>query len=262
MNATLPAPMDVKLMNVTASVLFLIFAGLTLGALCLWVLRQPVFALGGIEVRGEVTHNNVLTLKANVAPHLRGTFFTVDLDATRGAFEAVPWVRRATVRREFPNRLGVTLQEHQAAAYWGPESGSQLLNSFGEVFEANVDEVHRSDLPRLLGPDGESDQILGMYRTLAPLFDPLDAEVAQLELTGRGSWRVQLGSGAVVELGRGTPEEITERIERFVKTVPTVARQYGRGADALESADLRYPTGFALKLRGVTTVATVAPKRK
>jgi len=174
----------------------------------------------------------------------------------------VPWVRRATVRREFPNRLGVTLQEHQAAAYWGPESGSQLLNSFGEVFEANVDEVHRSDLPRLLGPDGESDQILGMYRTLAPLFDPLDAEVAQLELTGRGSWRVQLGSGAVVELGRGTPEEITERIERFVKTVPTVARQYGRGADALESADLRYPTGFALKLRGVTTVATVAPKRK
>lgn len=262
MNAALPAPMDVKLMNITASVLFLVFGALSLGALCLWVLRQPVFTLGGIEVRGDVTHNNAVTLKSNVAPHLRGTFFTVDLDATRQAFEGVPWVRRAVVRREFPNRLGVTLQEHQAAAYWGPESGSRLLNSFGEVFEANVDEVHRSDLPRLLGPDGESDQVLGMYRTLAPMFDPLDAAIAQLELTGRGSWRVLLDSGAVLELGRGTPEEITERIERFVKTVATVAGEYGRGAEALESADLRYPTGYALRLRGVTTVTTVVPKRK
>ncbi|HVR54564.1 MAG TPA: cell division protein FtsQ/DivIB [Pseudorhodoferax sp.] len=262
MNATLPAPMDVKLMNVTATVLFLIFGVLSLGALCLWVLRQPVFALSAIEVRGDVTHNNAVTLKTNVAPHLRGTFFTVDLDATRAAFEAVPWVRRATVRREFPNRLGVTLQEHRAAAYWGPESGSQLLNNFGEVFEANVDEVHRSDLPRLLGPEGESDQILGMYRTLAPLFDTLDAEIEQMELTGRGSWRVLLDSGAVVELGRGTPEEITERIERFVRSVNAVAGQYGRGADALESADLRYPTGYALRLRGVTTVTTAVPKRK
>lgn len=257
MNAALPVPMDVKLMNITASVLFVVFGGLALGALCMWVLRQPVFALGAIEVRGDVTHNNAVTLKANVGPHLRGTLFTVDLDATRAAFEKVPWVRRATVRREFPNRLGVTLQEHQAAAYWGPESGSQLLNNFGEIFEANVDEVQASDLPRLLGPAGESDQVLGMYRTLAPLFDPLEAAITQLELTGRGSWRVQLNSGAVLELGRGTPEEITARIERFVKTVATIAGQYGRGPDALESADLRYPQGYALRLRGVTT--TVAP---
>lgn len=262
MNASLPAPMDVKLMNITATVLFLIFGGLSLAALCLWVLRQPVFALGAIEVRGDVAHNNAVTLRANVAPHLRGTFFTVDLDATRSAFESVPWVRRAVVRREFPNRLGVTLQEHRAAAYWGPESESRLLNSFGEVFEANVDEVHRSDLPRLLGPDGESDLILGMYRTMAPLFDPIDAEITQLELTGRGSWRAQLDSGAVVELGRGTPEEITERVQRFAKTVATVAAEYQRGVDALESADLRYPSGYALKLRGVTTVAVPGSKRK
>ncbi|KQP14140.1 cell division protein FtsQ/DivIB [Pseudorhodoferax sp. Leaf267] len=259
MTTALPAPVDVKLMNGTASVLFVVFACLSLGTLCMWVLRQPVFAIGGVEVRGEVTHNNVVTLRANVAPKLRGTFFTVDLADTRAAFEAVPWVRRAVVRRSFPNRLDVTLQEHQAAAYWGAESGSQLLNSFGEIFEANVAEVHRSDLPRLAGPDDQSGLILGMYRTLAPLFDPLDSAISELELTGRGSWRVQLDSGAVVELGRGTPEELTARIERFAKTLTTVAGQYGRGVDALEAADLRYPEGYALRLRGVTTVTTAVP---
>jgi cell division protein FtsQ len=34
-----------------------------------------------------------------------------------------------------------------------------------------------------------------------------------------------------------------------------VASQYGRRADALEAADLRHVGGYALRLRGVTTVA-------
>lgn len=259
MTSTLPTPVDVKLMNVTASLLFTVFTVLTLGMLALWLLRQPAFTVGAIEVRGDTTHQNAVTLKANVTPRVRGSFFTVDLDEVRTAFEGLPWIRRAVVRRQFPNQLDVQLQEHQAVAYWGPESESHLLNNFGEIFVANVEEVDRSDLPRLTGPDEQSGQILGMYRTLAPMFDPMDAAIEQLELSGRGSWRVQLDSGAQIELGRGTPEEITVRIERFARTLTVVAGQYGRGADALEFADLRYQEGYALRLRGVTTV--VAPAR-
>ena len=260
MTSTLPTPVDVKLMNVTASLLFAVFTVLTLGALALWLLRQPAFTLGAIEVRGDTIHQNAVTLRANVMPRVRGSFFTVDLGEVRTAFEALPWIRRAVVRRQFPNQLAVQLQEHEAVAYWGAESESHLLNSFGEIFVANVEEVDRSDLPRLLGPDEQSVQILGMYRTLAPMFDPLEAGIEQLELTGRGSWRVQLDSGAQIELGRGTPEEITARIQRFARTLTVVAGQYGRGVDALEFADLRYPEGYALRLRGVTTVA--APARQ
>jgi len=53
------------------------------------------------------------------------------------------------VRRDFPNRLRVELEEHQAVAYWGAEGDSRLLNSFGEVFDANVVEVEQEGLPRL-----------------------------------------------------------------------------------------------------------------
>jgi hypothetical protein len=38
-----------------------------------WVLRNPVFAIGGIGGQGDVAHNNAVTLRANVAPRLRGT---------------------------------------------------------------------------------------------------------------------------------------------------------------------------------------------
>src|SRR5665811_2202035 len=104
--------------------LFLLLALLLVGALMLWASQNPVFAIRAISVTGDVTHNNALTLRANVAPRLNGTFLSMDLGATRLAFEAVPWVRRAVVKREFPNRLKVRLQEHKAVAYWGVEGES------------------------------------------------------------------------------------------------------------------------------------------
>ncbi|MBF9264914.1 cell division protein FtsQ, partial [Acidovorax cattleyae] len=50
------------------------------------------------------------------------------------------------------------------------------------------------------------------------------------------------------------------RTKRFVRTVARVAAQYGRRPDALESADLRHPDGYALRLRGVTTVEGDGPR--
>jgi len=256
MNATLPAPLDVKLMNWTASALFMGCALAVLAAGAWWVLRYPGFAIARIVVQGELVHNNAVTLRANVAPHLAGNFFTVDLRAARDAFEQVPWVRRAQVRRVYPGSLQVQLQEHDAVAYWGPESGSALVNAQGEVFEANVGDVEQDSLPRLLGPAGSSAEVLQMHGLLQPVFKPLGLEVDTLELTGRGGWRATLDSDAVVELGGGTPQEVVQRTQRFTRTLTQVAAQYGRRVDALESADLRHTGGYALRLRGVSTTVT------
>lgn len=260
MNETLPMPVDVKLMNLTATVLFTGLAAAALGMLLWWAVRHPLFAIGGITVQGDLTHNNAVTLRANVAPKLDGSFFTVDLAKTRNAFEAVPWVRRALVRREFPNRLKVTLQEHQVAALWGGEGELRLLSTLGEVFEANLGEVEQDDLPRLAGPEGQAPQVLAMFRALAPLFEPLDQTLDQLELTSRGGWRARTDTGAVIELGSGTMQELTVRTERFVRTLTQVASRHNRSADALEAADLRYGEGYALRLRGVTTLVA-QPKK-
>jgi cell division protein FtsQ len=257
---SIPVPFDVKLMNVTATLVYAVFALVLLAAGAWWVLRQPFFPLAGIRVDGEVTHNNAVTLRANVAPQLAGNFFTIDLARARTAFESVPWVRKAVVRREFPNRLRATLTEHVPAAHWGSESESKLINGFGEVFEANVAEV-ADNLPRLDGPQEQAGQVLGMYRVLAPLFAPYDLAIEQLTLSSRGSWRAVLDSGAVLELGRGQGEEVVARTQQFLRTVTPVASQYGRTIAAVEGADLRHNEGYALRLRGVTTVVN-DPKKK
>ena len=254
MNDVSPAPFDVRLMNVTAAVLFAGCAAMLLAAAGWWTLRNPAFALGGIVIEGKLTHNNAVTLRANVANKLEGSFFTVDLRHARAAFESVPWIRHADVRREFPNRLHVTLEEHVPVAYWGPEAGSAMVNSFGEVFEANVADVENDDLPRLFGPEGHAPEVLAMQHALQPVFEPLGMEITQIALSGRGSWRVTLDDGPVAELGGGSTDEMVARTERFTRTLTQVAATYGRRPDALVSADLRHGDGYALKLNGVTTM--------
>ncbi len=261
MSEAFTPPFDVRLMNATANVLLVVFCLGALASLAQWAANHRVFAISGISVSGELVHNNALTLRANIAPRLSGNFFTLDLTQAREAFETMPWVRRAVVHRVFPNRIGVELQEHRAVAYWGAEEGSRLLDSFGEVFEANIGEVEQEQLPRLDGPPGQEPQVWAMYRALKPLFAAMDLELEQLALSGRGGWHAELDTGAEIELGRGSDDEVLARTTRFLRTLTQVTSRYNRRPDAVESADLRHVDGYALRLRGVSTVVTESQKK-
>ncbi len=238
-------------MNAVSTAFGWVFVLMLLALTMSWLERLPLFNLSAIAVQGDVAHNNAVTLRANVAPRLAGNFFTVNLAQTRAVFESVPWVRKAIVQRQFPDRLKVVLQEHQAVAYWGPEGDTRLVNSFGEVFEANQAEVEAADLPQLNGPAGEALVVLQGYRLVSAQFDKLDMAIERMELTGQGSWRARFDSGAVIEMGHGSPSDIENRTQRFIATLSQVSSRYGRD---LESADLRYSNGYALKLKGVTTL--------
>jgi cell division protein FtsQ len=207
-----------------------------------------------VTVTGDVAHYNAITLRANVMPRLHGTFFTLDVRAARTAFEGMPWVRQAVVKRDFPDRLKVVLQEHQAVAFWGPEGDARLLNSFGEVFEANTGEIEQDNLPRLAGPDEQSAQVLAMYHTLQPQLARLELSLDELVLSPRGGWHALLANGASLELGSGSTEELVLRTERFLKTITQATSRYQRTVEQLEAVDLRHPDGYAIRLAGVSTL--------
>jgi len=246
-----PLPTDVRLMNATTIALAAIAAILVAAMAVMWLARQPFFAIRSISVDGDVTRNSVSTIRANAAPRLAGNFITMDLRSVRRAFESVPWVRLAVVRRVWPNRLRVQLEEHRPVAIWGSESGDEkLVNSFGEVFEANVGDVEDDVLPTLAGPEGSSAHVLAMLGRVEAGLAPLGARVEALALSGRGSWQATLDTGAVVELGRGSDDDVLARAGRFVATVGQVTSRYHR---PLEYADLRHSDGYAVRLKGVST---------
>ena len=262
LNPSLPG--DVRLMNATTALLMTIAAIGLAGFAVLWVVRQPLFVVRSISVEGDLVRNSVATLRANAAARLSGNFFTMDLAEGRRAFESVPWVRQAVVNRVWPNRLMVRLQEHRAAALWVRDGAEdRLVNTYGEVFEANLGDVEDESLVTLTGPDGTSAHMLTLLGRLRPVLAALPAQIELLRLSGRGSWRVELDTGAEVELGRGTDDEVIERTQRFVATVGQVTSRYDR---PLEYADLRHNEAYAVRLRGISTTvdtgpATV-PKRK
>ena len=247
------ASQDVRWMNAAAALLLGVAVCGLLWAGMQRLSRLPLFTLQQVQLEGDLSRNNIATVRANIVPRLPGGFFQTDLARAREVFEAVPWVRKAVVRRVWPNELRVQLEEHRPAAYWQHEDrDDQLVNTFGEVFDANIGDVEERlptlDAPANAGP-GESRAMLDMLRRLQPVLAPL-GNIDTLHLSERGSWSVDLDNDADIQLGRGSEEEVIARAQRFVRTLPELKRRYPA---PLSYADLRYPEGYAVKLRGTTT---------
>ncbi|MEY2688790.1 MAG: hypothetical protein RL375_2988 [Pseudomonadota bacterium] len=246
---------DLRLMRLASRVLLLLAVVALIAWGLVWLARGPWFAFRQLTVQGELTHNSVASLRSQVLGQLQGGYFTLDLQSARAAFETAPWVRHAQLRRVWPDRLVVRLEEHQPRAVWAHEDEEdQLVNTHGEVFDGNaadLDDSLANSLPVLRGPAGSAPQMVAMHARLAPLFAPVGAELKHLELSERGSWRARLASGSVLELGRGEPAEVEQRTRRFVASVGEVSNKLGRRA--VESADLRHSEGYALKLVGMGT---------
>ena len=114
----------------------------------------------------DLKHVNKLTLTQGVLGKIKGNFFTTDLEQVRTAFEAVPWVRRATVRREWPDQLIVEVEEHEALGTWGEDG--RLLSVKGDVFTANLAEADEDhELPAFDGPEGQREGSAGAVRRFA-----------------------------------------------------------------------------------------------
>lgn len=249
-------PMDVRLMNAVSAGVFVLAASVLLVAGVLWLTRMPWFGIRALQVEGDMARSNVPTLRANALPRLQGNFFSIDLQRARNAFEAVPWVRSAVVRRVWPDQLAVQLEEHRPVALWqNDEENPLLVNSYGELFDANLGDVEDERLPVLSGPSGSSAAMWSLLQRVQPLLAAQDVQLQRLQLSPRGSWRGETDSGQVIEFGRGSEDELVARTGRFVRTLAQVTGRYGK---PLLSADLRHVDGYALRLEGVSTVATAA----
>src|SRR5438552_6609143 len=136
---------DPKALNTIALALVACSLAMLVAVSTLWASRLPAFAIHRVVVTGELKEVNPAHLEAVAREALRGTFFTLNLDSARAAFVRVPWVRTASVRRLWPDRLEVSVTEHEPLARW---NDSALVNTYGEVFQADC----ARELPAFVGP--------------------------------------------------------------------------------------------------------------
>lgn len=218
-----------------ANLLYALAALLLMYALLFVVVHLPVFPVRQIVVAGDLQHITREQVQYIVKHELKGTFFTLDLDHSRQSFEKLPWVRSVSVRRRWPDRLEIALEEHQALARWGSQA---LVNTHGELFDA----ASNDPLPVLNGPHGMEDDLARGLVEIRDMLVPIRKKPTELSLSARRAWIIKLDDGTHLELGR---EQVKDRLGKFVAAYPATLGALGRPVDYV---DLRYPNGFAVRM--------------
>lgn len=223
------------LLNWIANLLFSLAVVMLLYALLFVVLHLPIFPVKQVQVEGNLDHVNHEQIQLIVSKYLKGNFYTLDLQRTRAAFEKLPWARKVSVRRQWPDTIVVQIEEHQALGRWG---GVALVNRYGELFQAASD----AQLPTFYGPGDAVKEVAQGYASFAQMLTQTSLQIQQLSLSSRRAWEIKTVDGRQMMLGR---ESARQRLQQFVSA-------YRQQANIAESdwryADLRYPNGFALRM--------------
>jgi cell division protein FtsQ len=234
---------DPRQMNALALALALLAAGLLAWGVGSWLMRQPLFAFREVVVSGPLHRASAPHLEAVIRDELAGTFFTMNLDKARVSLKRVPWVRSVALRRQWPQRLEVTVEEHAPLARW---NDAALVNQQGEVFAAS----YNGELPAFAGPDGRSADVAARYREWSELLGPVALSIQRIALSPRGGWQLATrgNEGPLqIELGRDEP---AARLQRFIAVHGRTLGALERAGTRIEHVDLRYRSGFAARVPG------------
>jgi cell division protein FtsQ len=236
---------NVDALNACASTLYAIAAAAVFYAAVHAAVHSPLLPVRQVALQGALDHVTREQAEGAARAGAVGTFFSVDLDAVRRAFEALPWVRKVEVRRLWPDRIQVAIEEHVALARWGADAqAARLVNTYGEVFAGDLSDAER--LPQFSGPLGSAQEVTRRYGTFRQALAPLKLEPRQVLLSPRYAWQLRLSNGLTLELGRDQLKEpVLERLSRFVAFY---AQTLGSLNRRLDYVDLRYPNGFALRV--------------
>ena len=198
-----------------------------------------------VEVKSEFKKITESQIQAVIAKNELKGFFSTDVDAIADDMREIPWLKKITTRRVWPDTLQLTVTERRALAHWNK---SALLAVDGSVFNPEASS-YPNGLPSLLGPKGTEHIVLKNYIAVAANLRVLALQVDELEMDERRAWVVKLNDGTTLNLGR---KKINERLQRFVKIYKDIEME---SKNKIAIIDLRYTNGFAIGWKNNSTQA-------
>ncbi len=217
-----------------------------LTASLVWLSHKPVFWLTGIDV--EVLGNQEAVTAPALVEHLKekvsGTYFTANIEFITDELKKLPWVKRASVYRQWPNKLRLSLLLHHPLAAWGDD---QLLAEDGTIFVANQDLVDHS-LPKIFGPEESSTEIYELYLELDKTCKPLGYEMASLSFSELSGWLVHFRKpdGKNIEVvfkASEKPTDMETKLKEIMAGLPKMTEYFGLQPERI---DARYHKGVAV----------------
>lgn len=215
-----------------------------------WLPEGPLLdrPFRSVRIETPLTRVREDEIRSILAGHLDGGFFSLDVEGLKTELEAHPWVSRAAVGRMWPDELTVAVHEHRPIARWGEDA---LINLQGEIFGVG-DLRDAASLPKLKGPSESPVAVMQQYQQFSQALQPAALRISALTLEARGGWRLALDNDIRINVGR---EALMERLQRFVLLYQ---QEWRRDERSIESVDLRYANGLAVRFGQSAGEAVVA----
>lgn len=202
------------------------------------MINQPVTQ---IQVVGRLTHLSPteVAATANIASGTR--LFDVQMKAMEQRVEALPWVAKAIITRQWPSQIRIRITERTPVARW---DGHKLIDTNNQVFEPKRDALSASRwkaLPQLSGPPGQGQDVMDTWKELSAALADGPFALAGLREDRRGGWIARCRSGVILRFGRGNPAAKLKLL-RY-----TAAPALSQKLNLIAAIDLRYTNGFAVR---------------
>lgn len=203
---------------------------------------NDIAPIENVEIEGEFENIAHDAFKNEVVAVIDGGYFALDLGAMKTTLLALPWVDDVSVRRQWPSSLHIKVTEKRAVAYWNDDA---MISDRGEVFKPAVISDNWP-LPRLKGPKGLHNKMWQFLLAANKDFSAMGFEVVDLNLNDRRAWSLHFllkDAAHKIELKLGR-DHAENRLVRFVRVFSNID---ALNLKNIETIDLRYPNGFAMR---------------
>ncbi len=225
--------------------------------------RPDAFTINQLKIKGQFQFLAPEEIQQQVFAENIGNFFSIELDQIKQRVEAIPWVKHADVRREWPHTLSVHVREHQPAVRWqtlgdisnkaadannktaDAKTVEQWVSVSGEIISLS-EPLKRHSTMLLSGTEHDSRELLSRAIRWQKQLAPSGLRVLHVSLSASQAWHLSLsyiepGNKFELLLGR---ENSNQRLTRFQRLFDS---QFKHAQQRLLRVDARYPDGVAVR---------------
>lgn len=194
------------------------------------------FDLEAVEVSGarQITHDEVLAA-AGITPST--SLLLLDAEATRAQLKQNPWIAEATVRKLYPGRLEISIEERVAFAIWQHSGKLSVIARDGTVIGADARALLR-DYPLVVGMGASTSA--ADFLALVARVPEIQAEFAAAVLVAERRWNIRLKNGVDVLLPEENAEAALVKLIAFDRETRILSRD-------VAAIDLRIPDRITVR---------------
>lgn len=221
-------------------ILKLIFVAATVIAGIYFVRGIEDVPIKTVVVKSELKHVTKQEIRNVAANYLSDGFFTIKLTNFESDLEIIPWVFKANIKRKWPSKLIIEIEEQMPHFRW---TGQSLLNKEAEPFLVSDFDAY-NQLPKLSGLAGRERYLATLYRQYDKRFKAIGLSIAAVDEDARYDKVITLTNGISINVGR---EHTSQQIERCLRSFEKFNKDERA---AIVSIDLRHSNGFAVRWSG------------